>query len=98
MDNLLRWSKDGVLPDTLMSIYQKNQIDMDSLRNNADIFVAEPMGELDLLWILSNIPKKYLDMRQIVFTSSEDEFDFTVTDGERDARIVMSDYLVEVKR
>jgi len=98
MDNLLRWSKDGVLPDTLMSIYQKNLIDMDSLRNNDDIFVAEPMGELDLLWILSNIPKKYLDMRQIVFTSSEDEFGFTVTDGERDARIVMSDYLVEVKR
>ncbi len=98
MDELLRWSVDGLLPDTLMSLYQKSQIDLDSLRGNDDLFISEPFGELDILWILSNIPKNNLDMKKIVFVSSEKTFEFTVTDGEIEAKIEMTDYLVEVQR
>ena len=94
----LRWSKGGLLPNTLMTIYQKKVIDIEEfLKTKGEMFV-EPMGEFDLLWILKNFPKNYLNMKQIIFTTSDKPFEFTVKDGEASARIEMTDYFVEVKR
>lgn len=98
MDELLRWSKDGLLPNTLMSIFQNGVIDLEALSKENNIIVSEPLGELDLLWALSELPKSYLDMKKIIFTTQNKKFDFTVTDGESNAKIEMTDFLVEVER
>ena len=98
MDELFRWSKDGLLPNTLLSIFQKGKIDIEALKEAENIIVTEPLGELDLLWIISELPKNYLDIKRIVFTTSNEKFDFYVTDGETSARIEMTDFLVEVER
>lgn len=98
MNELFRWSRDGLLPNTLMTIFQKEAIDIEELRKAEGMIVADPLGELDLLWILANLPKMYLDMKRIVFTTSEETFKFAVSDGEAGAEIEMTDYLVEVER
>jgi hypothetical protein len=98
MDDLFKWSLEGLLPNTLMTIYQKKFIDLELLRSEDDILVSEPLGELDLLWILSNMPKEYLRMKKIVFSTSYETFDFTVTDGENSVKIEMTNYHVEVER
>ena len=98
MDDVLRWSRDGLLPNTLMSIFQNGVIDIEALKKDDSIIVAEPLGELDLLWVLSELPKQYLDMNRIVFTTKDKAFDFTITDGETSAEIEMTDFYVEVER
>ena len=57
VDELMKWSTGGYLPNTLMTIYQTGKIDLEELRNTEGVIVAEPLGELDLLWILSKLPK-----------------------------------------
>lgn len=98
VENILRWNKDNMLPNTLLTIYQKNCIDIESLRETEGLIVAEPLGELDLLWILTNIPKNLLDMKCICFGTTDGYFEFNVDDGENRTTIRMSDYMVEVKR
>ncbi len=98
MDKLLRWSKDSLLPNTLMTIYQKEIIDIDELRRAEGLIIAEPSGELDLLWIISNLPREYFDMKRIIFSTSDKTCEFSVTDGETSAKIEMTNYLVGVER
>lgn len=98
MDELLRWSKDGLLPNTLMTIYQKKIIDVEEFQKTEEVIVVEPMGELDILWVMKNFPKNYLNMKQIIFTTSDKTFEFTFKDGETNVKIEMTDYFVEVKR
>ena len=98
MDELIKWSRDGFLPNTLMSVFQKGEIDIEEIKCSKDLIVAEPLGELDLLWVISNLPKNYLNMKRIVFTTSEVKFEFTITDGEAETKIEMTDFIVEVER
>ena len=81
-----------------MSIFQNGVIDLEALSKENNIIVSEPLGELDLLWALSELPKSYLEMKKIIFTTQNKKFDFTVTDGESNAKIEMTDFLVEVER
>ena len=98
VEELLEWSKDGLLPNTLMSVFQTGEINIEELRKTDGLIVKEPLGELDLLWIMSNLPKSCLDMKLIRFSTSDENFEFTVTDGEASAKIEMTDFLVEVER
>ena len=77
---------------------KKKQIDIEELKNIEGLFVAEPLGELDLLWILVNLPKNYLDMKKIYFYTTDDDFEFTVDDGDVSTTIKMTNYMVEVER
>ncbi len=95
---LMKWSRDGYLPNTLMTIYQTGKIDLEELRGAEGVLVAEPLGELDLLWALSQIPRQYLTMRRIRFTTSDESFDFDLRDGESSVKITMTNFLVEVER
>lgn len=87
VDELMKWSTGGYFPNTLMTIYQTGKIDLEELRNTEDVIVAEPLGELDLLWILSKLPKEYLGMQRLQFTTSDESFDFDMRDGEDSIRI-----------
>ena len=98
MDELIRWNEESMLPNTLLTLYQKEQIDIEELKNTEGLFVAEPLGELDLLWILINLSKDYLDMKKIHFYTTDDAFEFTVDDGDVSTTIKMTNYLVEVER
>jgi len=98
MENLIRWNEESMLPNTLLTIYQKEQIDIEGLKNAQDLFVAEPLGELDLLWILTNLPKSFLNMKCIRFSTTNEPFEFVVDDGEIMTTIKMTNYLVEVER
>ena len=98
LDELIRWSRDSLLPNVLLTIYQKGVIDVEELRNSKELFVTEPLGEFDLLWVMTSLPKEWLDVKQILFETTDAPFDFTVTDGETSVKIEMTDFLVEVKR
>lgn len=98
MDELIRWNEESMLPNTLLTLYQKEQIDIEELKNTEGLFVAEPLGELDLLWILVNLPKNYLDMKKICFYTTDDDFEFTVDDGDVSTTIKMTNYMIEVER
>lgn len=95
---LMTWSKSGYLPNTLMSIYQTGKIDLQELRNTEGVIVAEPSGELDLLWVLSKMPKEYLVMQRLQFTTSDESFEFDLRDGEDSIKIQMTNFKVEVER
>ena len=96
VDDLIAWSRNGILPNTLMTIYQTGKIDLEELRNTQGVIVSEPLGELDLLWILSKLPKDYLEMKRLRFMTSDEAFVFNLRDGEESIRIQMTNYLVEV--
>ena len=98
MDQLLRWNRDSMLPNTLMTMYQKKEIDLEALRNETGLFVAEPLGELDLLWVLTKLPKSQLSMRKIAFETSGEKCEFTVLDGENKTTIEMTNFVVEIIR
>ena len=98
MDELMRWNQESALPNTLMTLYQKKEIDIVSLRGDESLFAKEPLGEFDLLWVLSNMPQNYLNMKKIKFFTSDRKCEFTVDDGEKQATIEMTDFTVEVER
>ena len=97
VDELMKWGTGGYLPNTLMTIYQAGKIDLEELRNTDGVIVAEPLGELDLLWILSKLPKEYLGMQRLQFATSDESFDFDLRDGEDAIKIQMTNYMVEVE-
>ncbi len=96
-DDLMKWSADGYLSNTLMTIYQTGNIDLEELRNTEGVIVAEPLGEIDLLWILSKLPKEYLEMQRLRFNTSDEAFDFDLQEGEELIRIQMTNFTVEVE-
>ncbi len=97
VDELMKWGTGGYLPNTLMTIYQAGKIDLEELRNTDGVIVAEPLGELDLLWILSKLPKEYLGMQRLQFATSDESFDFDLRDGDDAIKIQMTNYMVEVE-
>ncbi len=98
VDELTKWGKGGYLPNTMMTIYQTGKIDLEELRNTAGIIIAEPLGEFDLLWVLSKLPKDYLEMQRLQFATSDESFDFDLRDGKDSVRIQMTNFMVEVEQ
>ena len=98
MDELMKWNKESALPNTLMTIYQKREIDFEALHGDESMFAKEPLGEFDLLWVLSNMPQNYLNMKKITFSTSDQKCEFTVDDGETQVTIEMTNFTVEVER
>ena len=62
VDELMKWSTGGYFPNTLMTIYQTGKIDLEELRNTEDVIVAEPLGELDLLWMNNSALKLFHEL------------------------------------
>ena len=98
LGELMKWSKDGFFPNTLMTIYQTGEMDFEELRSAQGVIVAEPLGELDLLWVLSKLPKQYIEMQRLRFITSDESFDYNFRDGEESVKIKMTNYTVEVDR
>jgi hypothetical protein len=98
MDELMRWNRENALPNTLMTIYQKKVIDVEALHKEGNLLAKEPLGEFDLLWVLGNLPRNYLDMKKILFFTSDRKCEFTVEDGDVSMTIEMTNFTVEVER
>ena len=98
MDKLMKWNKESILPNTLMTIYQKKEIDIEALRWEDGVVAKENLGEFDLLWVLSNISTDYLKMKKISFSTTGQGFKFTVKDEESETTVEMTNFLVEVQR
>ena len=98
VDEIMRWNKENALPNTLMTIYQKKEIDLESVRGDQGLFAKEPLGEFDLLWVLSNLPRTYLNMKKITFSTSNETCKFTVDDEINSMTIEMTNFVVEVER
>ena len=87
-----------MLPNTLLTIYQMKEINFEEIRNTEGLLVAEPLGELDLLWIISQLPEVCRALKKATFTTTSENFSFTVTDGTTTAKIEMTNYRTEVER
>ena len=94
----MRWNRENALPNTLMTIYQKKVIDVEALHKEGNLLAKEPLGEFDLLWVLGNLPRNYLDMKKILFFTSDRKCEFTVEDGDVSMTIEMTNFTVEVER
>ena len=98
MDRLLEWSRESMLPNTLMSLYQIRLIDFEQIYASGEIIVTEPMGELDILWSVSRVPREYRQMKRVIFTGNDEVCEYFVSDGNDTGRIVLTDFSVEVVR
>lgn len=96
---LVKWGKSKMLPEILLKFYQEEVIDIkNSLETKNVVITEEPNGDFDFLWILSSMPKKYLEINQIKFTKMDDIFRFDFQSGEDVINIEMTNFLVEVER
>lgn len=98
VDNLMCWNKDNILSNTLLTIFQAKEIDVESIKEDKDLILTEPLGEFDLLWIMKNMREDCLAMKKIEFETSDETFKFSISDGENIATTEMTNFLVKVER
>lgn len=98
MDELLRWSMESMLPNTLLTLYSTKEIDFGELQKTEGIFITEPLGELDLLWAISQLPKALREMKKVSFATTKESFEYVITDGKTTGKIEMTNFKVEVER
>ena len=98
MNCLLKWSRESMLPNTLMSLYQCQVIDFEQIYASNEIIVTEPMGELDILWSISRVPAELRKMKRVIFKGSDRVCEYSLSDGVDMGRIVFTDFEVEVVR
>ena len=98
VDELVKWNEENILPNILMTMFQKQEIDIELFRAEKSMLVKEEnLGEFDLPWVLSKLPLDYLRMQKILFFSSKQSFEFVVKDDVFETTIEMSNFIVEVQ-
>lgn len=98
MQQLLEWSRESMLPNTLLTLYSVQTIDIEQFHKETDNLITDPLGELDLLWVMSQMPKQLLAMKRVTFTGSTKTLTYMISDGDNEGRIEMSDFEIEVER
>ena len=98
VDNLIGWNKDNILSNTLLTIFQAREIDVESIKNDHSLIVTEPLGEFDLLWTMKNMREECLNMKKIQFETSDETFKFGISDGENTLTTEMTNFRVKVER
>lgn len=84
--------RENTLPDVMLKLYAIGEIDVAAWREEQhDIIV--PVGEFDLSYCLSKLPKELVQMQKIIIHKIEDMVTFPTVENKR---ITMNDLTVEV--
>lgn len=97
VSELLEYCKENALPNALLTMYSMLELDIAGWKSSEDMVVS-PMGEFELAWCLSEMPKDYLDIQKIKFTNSNRTFSFEIKKDNQSRRVDMTDFDVEVIR
>lgn len=96
MSELCDYCQENALPNVLLSLFASQSVDIETWKKETDLIIP-PMGDFELSWCLSEIPEEYLSMKRLTFTKREDICSFSVKRGQKEYRIDMTDFDVEVK-
>lgn len=99
MDSLIRWTRFRLLPHMLLAMYQKQEIDLQAVRNDSAFFDAvDPQGEFNLLWIILESKDVIPDgVRTVRFYGSDRNCRYTVGAGEETEVLELTDFRVEAE-
>lgn len=97
-DELKRWCRDGLLENALMTLYQRNRLDINQYKKQRDNeIIKEPRGDFDILYCLYCLPEEYLDFGSVIFGKSDEDFAFTIKYDEETVHVEMTNITVEVE-
>lgn len=96
-EKLCYFCEENSLPQVIMALYSMQRISISDWKETNEIII-QPMGEFELSWCLSKLPKSYLDFDCFTINKREREFAYTVKMDGKQSRISMSDFVIEVKR
>lgn len=95
MKELCEYCEENALPIVLLSIYALQTLDIQEWKKETEMIV-EPMGDFELSWCLSKMPSEFIAMKRISVTKKENNCTFSVSRDQKEYRIDLTDYDVEV--
>ena len=97
VSELVEYCKENALPNVILTMYSMLELDIAGWKLSEDVVVS-PMGEFELAWCLSEIPKDYLDIQKIKFSNSNRTFGFEIKKESQSRKVDITDFDVEVIR
>lgn len=94
---LFRFCEEKALPNVLLKLFEIGRVDIAGWKQSAEP-IPEPKGEFEPSWCLSNLNDSMLQMQEIHITKAETErkCSFSVTQGQTERQISMTDFCVKV--
>jgi len=96
-DAIYEFCEDNALPQVILTLYSLQKISIGDWKKSEEMIV-QPMGEFELSWCLGELPKNYLEIEAFTVKKLDREFSFVVSKEEKQNKISMSDFLIEVIR
>ena len=96
-DQIYKFCEENALPQVVLSLYALQKISISDWKES-DEMIVEPMGEFELSWCLSNLPEYLLKFDYFTIEKLGREFSFTVIKDDKQSRVNMSDFAIEVTR
>ena len=96
-DQIYEFCEENALPQVVLSLYALQKISISDWKES-DEMIVEPMGEFELSWCLSNLPECLLKFDYFTIEKLGREFSFTVIKDDKQSRVSMSDFAIEVTR
>ncbi len=97
VSELKEYSTENALPNVMLSLFAMQELDIEEWKNG-ERFTVIPNGEFELTWCLEEIPSEYLQIKQIRFTKTNNNFCFSSQQDGYERKIEMTDFEVEVVR
>ena len=100
---LYEFCEEAALEQFILMLYFYQEILITDLKESInDTIIETPLGELNLLWCLNNLPEEYLKIDFITITkpNSNREFSFVVTnkEGKKRRKINMTDFNIYARQ
>ena len=95
VSELKEYTVENALPNVMLSLFAMQKLDIEAWRCT-EKFTVIPSGEFELSWCLEEIPKEYIQIKEIRFIGSDKQFSYTVQQDGREYRIDMTDFEVVV--
>lgn len=92
---LFRFCNEKALPNVLLKLFEIGCVDIAHWKQSAEL-IPEPKGEFEPGWCLSNFSDSLLQMQAIHILNTDRKCSFSVTQGQEQQSISMTDFRVEV--
>lgn len=97
VSELKEYSIENALPNVMLNLFAMQELNIEEWKTG-ERFTVIPNGEFELAWCLEEIPKEYLQIKQVRFEKTNGNFSFSVKQDEYERKIDMTDFEVEVVR
>ena len=96
-EEIFRFCGENALPNVLLKLFEIGTLRISGWKQSAEP-IPEPKGEFEPAWCLSNLDDNLLQMQEIHITKPENnrKYSFSVSQGQTERKISMTDFRVEV--